>query len=167
MDIAHTDTHFGLLTAANGMTAMEDGHLKVALDIRYGSQFEPQALENALHKKWQEAGWRIVHIHNRPGFSVEDDSPIPHILKDVCDTLIGRETKFYYMAGGTYSRHLRNAFTVGSAALHASREVPGSFLPTGHGGAHQRDEAIDIESFFLGVRILAHYVLACDAHLNP
>ena len=41
------------------------------------------------------------------------------------------------------------------------------FLPTGHGGAHQRDEAIDIESFFLGVRILAHYVLACDAHLNP
>lgn len=167
MGIAYDDPNFGQLTAVNGMTAMDGGHLKIGVDIRYGTGFPPQDLENALHNKWQEIGWHLVDIHNRPGYCAQPGNPVPHMLKDIYDQFVGRESNFYYMAGGTYARHLPNAFVVGSAALHESREAPGSFLPAGHGGAHQRDEAIDIESFFLGVRVLAHYVLACDAYLNP
>jgi acetylornithine deacetylase/succinyl-diaminopimelate desuccinylase-like protein len=39
-------------------------------------------------------------------------------------------------------------------------------MPAGRGGAHQRDEAADIEAVFLGIRALLHCVLACDELLN-
>jgi len=87
------------------------------------------------------------------------------MLTDIYRTMSGDDSACYYMPGGTYGRYLKNTFTVGSRALHAQRK-PGMELPAGRGGVHQRDEAIDIESFFLAVRILAHCVLACDRLLQ-
>lgn len=167
LGIAHSDEDFGDLTAANGMVAVDAGHLKVSLDVRYGAALAPDQLEAGLYAAWQSSGWQIVSMDNRPGFRVAPESPVPHMLKGIYQTLTGSDKPFYFMQGGTYSRYLNNAFTVGTCALHADREPVGGFLPKGHGGAHQRDEAIDIEGFFLAVRVLAHYVLACDAHLNP
>lgn len=166
MGIAHSDPDFGDLTAANGMVSMEDGHLKLSLDIRYGSTKDPKALEATLYRAWQSKGWQITYMDNRPGFRVDPQSPVPNMLRSVFQTLTGNDAPFYFMPGGTYSRYLKNAFTVGTCALTPDRTNVGSFLPKGHGGAHQRDEAIDIEGFFLAVRVLAHYVLACDAHLH-
>lgn len=165
MGIAHEDTHLGKLTAVCGMVAVEDGHLKVSLDSRYGTECDPVQLERRLHTCWNEAGWEIVHMDNRPGYLVDKSSPVPGVLKEIYRAMSGNDKACYYMAGGTYGRYLKNTFTVGSHALHAQRK-PGMELPAGRGGAHQRDEAIDIESFFLGVRVLAHSVLACDRLLQ-
>lgn len=165
MGIAHTDPEFGKLTAANGMVAVEDGCVKVSLDVRYGVELAPDKLETQLQQAWQEKGWQIVFMDNCPGFRVDRQSPIPQLLAGIYHKLSGNENGFYFMQGGSYSRLLKNAFTVGVSIVAADRGQVASFLPAGHGGAHQRDEAIDVEGFFLAVRVLAHYVLACDEHL--
>ena len=165
LGIAHEDSHFGRLSAVCGMVAVEEGQLQVSLDIRYGTEYDPNRLEQQLRKAWGGAGWEITYLENRPGFLVDPDSPVPEMIRKVYRDMSGNDKPCYYMAGGTYSRFLKNAYTVGNRALHADREGPGMVMPAGHGGAHQCDEAIDIESFFLAVRILAQCVLACDRML--
>lgn len=162
LGIAHEDSRFGRLTCANGMVALEDGHLKVSLDIRYGTELAPDELEQKLHRAWNAAHWQIVYMDDRPGYTTAPDSPVPAALTAVAEELSGRSLTCFLMQGGTYGRYLKNAFPVGTNLRHADRAPQKTGMPSGHGGAHQRDECIDIESFFLGVRTLAHYVLTCD-----
>ena len=70
------------------------------------------------------------------------------------------------MSGGTYARRLKNAFSVGTFIIKSDRETPVLKMPEGHGGAHQCDEMIDIEGFFEALRVIIHYVLACDEIIN-
>lgn len=166
LDIRHSDLEYGPLTAANGMVATENGHLKVSLDVRYSANLEPEKLEALLHQRWQERGWKIVYMKNSPGFRVDRQSTVPEMFKGIYRELSGNENDFYFMQGGSYSRYLKNAFTVGSCIIASDRDRSNRFIPAGHGGAHQRDEAIDIEGFFLAVRVLAHYVIGCDEYLS-
>ena len=166
MGIAHEDSHFGKLSAVCGMVKVEDGHLMVSIDSRYGTEVDPAALERQLYTCWGEAGWEISYMENRAGYLVAESSPVPGMLTDIFRTMSGHDRSCYYMSGGTYGRYLKNAFVVGTNTVHADREGPGMVMPAGHGGAHQRDEAIDIEAFFLDVRILAQFVLACDQFLS-
>lgn len=166
LGIAHNDSRFGNLTCANGMVDLEDGHLKVSLDIRYGTEQAPDELEQKLHRAWNHAGFRIVYMDNRPGYTTDPDSPVPAALTAVAEELSGHSMTCSLMQGGTYGRYLKNAFPVGTRISHINTPSAERFLPEGHGGAHQRDEAVDIESFFLGIRILAHYVLTCDELLG-
>ena len=66
------------------------------------------------------------------------------------------------MSGGTYARKLENAFSIGTFIPRESALK----MPDGHGGPHQCDEMIDIEGFFMALRVLVHYVLACDELIN-
>ena len=159
LQIAHEDPDFGALTCANGMVKVEDGHLMVSLDIRYGITCDPQELEQKLYSGWEAAGWQITYMENRPGYAAAPDSPYPAEMKAVAEELAGRQMNYYRMPGGTYGRYVKNAFPVGTCIRLTEPTLP---MPAGHGGAHQRDESISIEGFFLGVRALAHEVLACD-----
>lgn len=163
--VQHEDSHFGRLTAVCGMVKLEDGCLCVSIDSRYGTECDGDSLEQKLRSCWAEAGWDTVYMENRPGYLVDEACPVPAMLTEIYREMTGRENGCYYMPGGTYGRYLKNTFTVGACALAADR-APGMVMPAGRGGAHQRDEAVDIESFFLGVRVLAQYVLACDKLLS-
>jgi len=140
--------------------------LKLSLDSRYGTQCDPQALENRLYSCFHDAGWEITYLENQPGYLVDEDSPVPALFSEIYTAMSGREQPCYYMNGGTYARNLKNAFPVGNRTRHADWPELSMAMPAGHGGAHQCDETIDIEGFFLAVRILAQYVLACDDLLN-
>jgi len=166
LGIAFDDPDFGPLTCANGMVAVEDGHLKVSLDIRYGVDMAPDRLEQLLAKAWNAKGWQIVYMNNRAGFNAPKDSPIPQIMVDTCREITGQELKPYRMSGGTYARYLKNAFAVGVSAA-----IPGDTgaklkIPAGRGGAHQRDEAISIDNYFQALRILIHAVIQCDRAIS-
>lgn len=165
LGIAHQDPDFGALTCSNGMVKVENGHLMVSLDIRYGVTCDPKELERKLYIAWEQAGWTITYMENNPGYSSDPQSPYAIKMKAIAEEMIGQEMKFYRMPGGTYGRYLKTAFPIGVTATHADRNPSNLELPAGHGGAHQRDEAVDIESFFLGVRILAQDILACDSML--
>ena len=154
----HTDEDFGRLTAANGMVKVEDGHLFVSMDIRYGTSFNPKELEQKLASKWDALGFEISWINNRPGFSVDKGSPVPELMERLFKQVTGRDAENYRMAGGTYSRYLPNAFTTGSYVYYE----PSVELPAGHGGAHQRDECISIQGFMEGVFYLTKAVIEID-----
>ena len=165
LGIAHEDVNFGPLTCSNGMVKVEDGHLMISLDIRYGITCDPYALEKNLYTKWEQAGWKITYMENSPGYSADPHSPFPAKMKAIAEEMTGLEMPFYRMPGGTYGRYLKTSFPIGVTAAHADQNSNTLALPIGHGGAHQRDEAVNIENFLLGVRILAQDILACDSIL--
>lgn len=157
LGIVHTDEEFGRTTFANGMVKIEDGHLCISLDIRYGASLDPKVLEEKLAAGWDALGFDITYMNNRPGFSVSA-SPVPGIFKKLYEEATGTEKENYRMAGGTYSRYLKNSFTTGTILPG----YPGMELPAGHGSAHGKDEAASVEGFLAGIKLLVKYVLACD-----
>lgn len=164
--IAHEDPDFGKLSSANGIVKMQEGRISFTLDIRFGVSRDHLQTEAELAQFFEAAGWSFTCLNNRKGFIADKNSPIPETFTNIYHELTGSKAMPYYMSGGTYSRHLKNAFTVGTSAYIAEPKALCPPMPAGHGGAHQRDEAISIEGHFEAVRILVHYLLACDRYLN-
>lgn len=163
--ISHEDAHFGKLSAVNGMAKVEEGKLSLSLDVRYGTSFCPNELEEKITRATEENGWKITELINRPGFIVDAESPVPETMKNLYREMTGTEKELFYMDGGTYARYLKNAFAVGTWADDPDRQTPRAQLPPEHGGAHQRDEAVDLAGFFQAVRLLMHAVIACDEEM--
>ena len=67
------------------------------------------------------------------------------------------------MAGATHAHYLKNGISMGFCVEPKTPKIP---LPDGCGGAHQSDEALDIDGFLTAIRILAHTVLRCDTELH-
>lgn len=166
MDLSHEDPDFGKLTVANGMVKVEDGHLCIGFDFRYGITLPPEELEERFAKCWTAAGWTVAEIANRPGFSTDPDSPIPAIFTEIYNTMTGKDRQPTRLSGGTYCRCLKNAFSVGDRAADPDSTAVAPELPIGHGGAHQPDERISVDDVFYAVRILVHCLLECDKKLN-
>ncbi len=166
MGLAHEDPDFGNLTAANGMVKTEEGHLWISFDFRYGISLDPQELEKGFEKSWTAADFTVCEENNRPGCSTDPASPFPAIFTEVFNTLAEKDRQPVRLSGGTYCRCLKNAFSVGDRATDPKKTVEKPELPTGHGGAHQPDEYIYVDSVFYAVRIIVHSLLACDKELN-
>lgn len=165
MGIAHEDVHFGKLTSVNGMVEMREKFLRVSLDIRYGASLSAEKVEEKTRAAWDAHGWTMKIWSNRAGFETDPASKVPEVMTAVYRDVTGLEAKPFYMSGGTYSRYLKNAFAIGTAAGVAERKAPKLELPAGHGGAHQCDERADLEEFFQAMRVVAHAIIACDAEL--
>ena len=162
MGVEHDDPVFGKTTCVNGLCKTVEGKLRLSFDIRYGSTQDSAQLEKAGDNSLEKYGFITVEKDNRPGFTINSDSPYPAIFEDIYAELTGERLKRVTMSGGTYARRLKNAFSVGTYIIKKDRETPIFQMPEGHGGAHQCDECIDIEGFFEAVKVLFNYVIACD-----
>lgn len=162
MGVEHNDPVFGKTTCVNGLCKTVDGKLRLSFDIRYGSTQDSAQLEKAGDNSLEKYGFIPVEKDNRPGFTINSDSPYPAIFEDIYAELTCERLKRVTMSGGTYARRLKNAFSVGTYIIKKDRETPVFQMPEGHGGAHQCDECIDIEGFFEAVKVLFNYVIACD-----
>ncbi len=166
LGIAHEDPAFGKLTAVCGMVRVEDAFLKINMDIRYGNTFAPESIEKLLEQNWDQLGFDLVDMNNRPGFKIADGNPIPPVLCEVYKELTGVESEPKLLSGGTYSRVLKNSFSIGFRAPDPESTVEMPELPAGHGAAHQRDEAIIMDQFYQSLRVVTNFVLACDEELS-
>jgi len=160
--VDHIDKRFGRLTCASGLAEVKEGRLRLNLDLRYGTELSSEILKKRLQTAWGKRGWRMEVITCREGCHVADDSPFPASICDTYRFLTGDDAPAFYMAGGTYAHYLPNAFSLGVCAETGAPKIP---LPEGHGGVHQSDEALDIDGFFLAIRILTNIVLQCDEQL--
>ena len=167
LGVAFEEPGFGRLTCANGMVKVEDRKLSVSVDIRYGAGLPAEKLEAQLDKAWENAGWSLTYRENHHGAKVDEDSPMPELLTQIACQVTGTELKPYWMNGGTYSRHLKNSFTIGARVPDPNTKAVLPHFPAGHGGAHQRDEHCIIDDWILGVRLLTHFILAGDQQINP
>ncbi|MBR5452436.1 MAG: Sapep family Mn(2+)-dependent dipeptidase, partial [Clostridia bacterium] len=166
LGIQHNDDDFGPLSAANGMVKVNDGKLCVSIDIRYGASFEAEELEARLSSTLAENGWRIAELTNSPGFSTDKNSRIPGIMESIYNEITGLNRRTHILSGGTYARHLKNAFSVGVKAPSPDGSGKMLEMPEGHGGEHGRDECIVLDEFFRAVRIIINMIIECDIEIN-
>lgn len=166
LGIDYCDDLFGRLTFVNGMVKVLDGHLRLSFDMRCSSALDLNDLINRTENAFKELGWSTSIEDNKPGFSIDENSKIPKLFEDIYKEVTGFDKKSFKLGGGTYARYIKNAFSVGTYTETADRKTPIFKMPNGHGGAHQCDEMIDIESFFAAVRVIVHYLLAMDEEIN-
>lgn len=166
IDITHEDPNFGRLTSVNGMVKVTDGKLCLSFDCRYGDTLSPETLESRSEKALNNKGFIVTYKSNSPGFAIDNNSKVPDMLEDIYEEISGERLGRVLMAGGTYARRLKNAFSIGTYVIKRDRSAPVMKMPEGHGGPHQCDERIDLEGFFEAVRILTHYVIAADELIN-
>ncbi|MBR3996385.1 MAG: Sapep family Mn(2+)-dependent dipeptidase [Clostridia bacterium] len=162
LGVACSDPFFGPLTSVNGICSISnDGVPDIALDIRYGTAIVAEELEQKIKEAYPTA--RICE--NSRGFAIPEDDKTARSLERVYASLSGdKNAKGFYLGGGTYSRHLKKAFSVGLQAEYVECDVPE--LPTGHGGVHQSDEMLKLPQFFEAVKLLALMIYECDKALN-
>ncbi|MBR5825877.1 MAG: Sapep family Mn(2+)-dependent dipeptidase [Clostridia bacterium] len=161
----HTDDKFGRLTSVNGIVKLENGRPCLSFDVRYGSTLSADVLEEKSEKTLSEVGFTVNKVENKAGFAIDDDSKMPGIFEDIYAEITGERLERVIMAGGTYARRLKNAFSVGTYAFKKGEKEKSFKMPDGHGGAHQCDEMIDINAFFTALKIIVNYILACDREL--
>ena len=166
MGLNHSDELFGKLTFVNGMVCLKDGSLGLSFDMRYSSALDHTELERSATDAFGAIGWRIEVDSNLKGFSIATDSKIPDVFEEIYREVTGISKKSIKLGGGTYARKIKNAFSVGTFTHTAERPEPQLKMPAGHGGAHQRDEMIDLESFFAAARVITHYIIAMDEEIN-
>ncbi len=166
LGIDFCDDLFGKLTFVNGMVSLDNGCIQLSFDMRYSSALETNDLINRTSAAFKDLGWNTKVKDNMPGFSIDPDSKIPGLFENIYKEITGFDKKRFKLGGGTYARHLENAFSVGTFCETADRKTPVFEMPAGHGGAHQCDEMIDIESFFAAVRIIVQYLIAMDENIN-
>lgn len=162
LGVFHNDVNFGKTTTVNGIVKTEDGKICLSFDCRYGDTYSGVDLEKNSEAALDNYGFDVTYKDNSPGFSIDKNSKIPLALEDIYAEITGEKLKSVLMSGGTYARKLENAFSIGTFIPRESALK----MPDGHGGPHQCDEMIDIEGFFMALRVLVHYVLACDELIN-
>jgi succinyl-diaminopimelate desuccinylase len=157
-----SEGQFGKLTCANGITRIEDGHLVFTLDIRYGTEMDGAECANRLRASLEALGFTMEIKENKEGFLLDKSAPELQIILNVCRELFNKpEAKPLRMSGGTYARMLDNAYSIDNTP---GPRVEG--LPKGHGGAHQSDEALSIESLLKGAECLALMIARLDVYLK-
>ncbi len=170
--IAHEDPRFGRLSAANGLMEVKDGKLRLSMDTRYGTTMPSEELKNKLRTVWGSRGWSLPSLESREAFHVDDNSPVPEVIRTICADITGVDRPCFRMSGGTYSHYLPNGFSCGvsltakGATLGEAAGSDALSFPEGHGGVHQPDESLEIEGFFTALRAIAHTVLQCDELLQ-
>lgn len=162
--IKHTDPLFDELTCVNGICCLVDKKPSVSFDIRYGTSLSHTDLEKKLYEKGEALDFTVVSMNNRQGFILDRDSSIMRTITRVYSEISGNEAaEPFYMKGGTYARVLKNAYSVGTRADYIETKLT---LPEGRGGAHQRDEKLDISAFLEAIKINAVMIIECDEELN-
>lgn len=153
-----TDPVFGALTAANGVVRTESGKPSLSFDVRFGSA---ATCEEVLAKFKQHTSddWKAENIRATDGFLLDVNGEVPKRILEVYRTVSGqRDAVPFLMGGGTYARHLKNAYSVGTAAWYKCKSP---VLPKGHGGAHQSDEFLCIDAFLEAIKILTATIVEC------
>ncbi len=166
LGIDYSDELFGRLTFVNGMVSVDDGRLKLSFDMRYSSALDTEDLIKRTTKAFADLDWSAKVEDNMPGFSIDADSKIPEIFEGIYKEITGIDKKSFKLGGGTYARNIKNAFSVGTFTEVKDRVTPMLEMPAGHGGAHQCDEMIDLESFFAALRVIVQYIVAMDNEIN-
>lgn len=165
LGLEDVDPNFGRTTFVNGIVDCEDGRIVLGFDVRYGTAFDSKRTEQDVIGYFTSRGWTIARgeLNNRPGYmKAEDDIYVKELLRVYREFTGNSEAKTFLMSGGTYSRMVPNAYSVGGQCGGG----PGLGLPAGHGGCHQPDESVFIDGVVKAAKIHAQMLIALDRLIN-
>ncbi len=164
LGIAGGDGMFGANTAASGILGMtEDGRLSVAFDIRYAGGMQGSDVIRTVREALDRHGFDTEVVRDSPGYLIGDGDPMLGAILDTYRSVTGdTESLPRVNGGGTYARCLPHAFSVGTTLCNT---VPFAY-PMGHGGAHQPDEMLNLDSHAEAAVLLVHLLLGIDRQLH-
>lgn len=164
LGMAGTDGVFGGRTAVAGMVRVRDGRFFISQDIRFGTGITWDELLELIEEGADAEDFEVMVDTATDAFDLGDDAPMAAPLLDAYARITGNEARPYRSGGGTYAKHLPNAYSVG-VLYHPEGECH-PLIPEKHGGAHAPDEFIRVGAFLDSLRILMEYITAVDAVLN-
>ena len=159
---AFEDAPSGKLTCICGLADTQDGCLVLDFNIRYPVTDQGDRVLGAMDAFFAAAGWKRTYVSDsKPAYLPADDPKI-QMLGEIYHQITGKDGTPYTMGGGTYARKLRNA-----AGFGMESPTPAADFGPGHGGVHQPDEAIRIDTLTDALKIYILSILEIDRILNP
>ncbi len=154
---------FGKLTCVNGMVDVKEGKMYFTLDVRYGNASTGDGVLNSVKTSVGKYGYDVIGFSNAPGFLIEEKNDVSKAIIETYREYTGqKDAKAYTSGGGTYARHIPNAYAVGTTLVKGKE---GFDMPVGHGGIHESDECLDIEGFLSAIVLLAITIYKIDCAL--
>lgn len=161
LGIAASDEPSGKLTCICGLVRLEEGAVRMNLNIRYPVTYSGEKITEGLRRTAQENGMELANIHDdQPNF-LPGDLPAVQRLTRIYNEATGRSLPPYVMGGGTYARHLPNAVAFGPD--DPEEAVP---CPPGHGSAHEPDECQSIRGLLEAAKIYVRALIELDAVID-
>lgn len=158
--VSSVDPEFGRTTTANGIAELRGGRLCLGFDVRYVIP-DGNLLEEKFRRRLVNAGWDMELVRNSPGFRIDESDRNLNALLDGYARAVGSKSpRAQLISGGTYARCLPNAFGIGTKL----NNTPPFELPSGHGGAHQPDELINIDSRIDAIAVIVRMMLSLDGY---
>ena len=143
---AFEDEVSGKTTLVYTIAHLKEGKLEVRCDCRCSIMIDQAWLVDTLTKDWARRGYAADKVETTKPFYIPKDDPKVVALMELYKEVTGRDDQPYTMGGGTYSRVMPNAISFGAGMPGQSRVR--DFLPEGHGGAHGRDEVLELEKMY-------------------
>ncbi|MCD8221742.1 MAG: Sapep family Mn(2+)-dependent dipeptidase [Clostridiales bacterium] len=161
LGIAWEDEPSGKLVCAATVARMDGSIPEALFSIRYPVTDYRERIETELLRVIGSRGFAVKHIVNNDPMYMEKDEPYIRRLMKVYHEVTGKPNEPYVIDGGTYARKLKHAVGYGGG-----NGVRAPFLPKGHGGVHQPDEARSIDGVLEAIRIYVLSAMEIDAMIQ-
>lgn len=164
LGIACEDAISGRLTCNAGVLMLNEGHIRLVLDIRYPVTAGSECFMARLRERAAQAGFSVRAIQDDPPYYREKEDPFVDVLMRAWRAETGQDGEPFVMGGGTYARYIPNAVAFGPGM---ERDYAAAGLPRGHGNCHSADEAESLENIKSAVRIYVRALTALDQWIGP
>ncbi|MCF0109629.1 MAG: Sapep family Mn(2+)-dependent dipeptidase [Erysipelotrichaceae bacterium] len=161
LGIDNIDEISGQTVSSGTVLRFNGGHVSLLNDCRYCVSDNGDRLEENVRAKAAEYGFATKVEEKTYGAHIDPNGPIVTKVKEVYQAYTGdMEKNIVIGKGGTYAGCLKNAFATGS--MFKPEDKAPSYLPAGHGGAHQPDEYIYIPGYIDGIKLLMTMIIEVD-----
>ncbi len=161
LNINYEDETSGRLTSVGSLCGLDAEHKPwLHVNIRYSITADADALLEQMTEVCRKHGFSLrLLLHRRPNhFPLEH--PVVKRLTDVYNQLSGDHAEPFVMGGGTYARMLPRAFAYGMGLPGDRNDHP--MFREGHGGVHEPDEALKMESLVRAAVIFGAGILSLE-----
>ena len=123
-------------------------------DIRYGTPTTWEDLYPIIEESADAEEWEVCLRSEGDGFDLGDENPLAARLLETYRSLSESANAVPFRSGGgTYARHLPNAFSHGLIMRSLCPSIV-DILGKGHGSAHGPDECLPVDAYLAAIRVL-------------
>lgn len=138
----------GKLTHVNGVDVLENGKLRLRMDIRYPVTLKGEDMVARIEKHIASIGGEVSDMHcTNPCYKPADTAEIKTLLA-AYDHVTGKKGVPYTIGGGTYAKHFDNAVAFGPGF----DDMPNP-CGEGRGEEHMPDECNSIDYMMKALKI--------------
>lgn len=132
-----------------------DGHPELTLNVRYPDSITPEEIIRQVTENAKQQGFVLTAgIPGAPAYRRAADVPVVKMLRDVANSITGKDAAPFTLSGATYANRLPNAYVFGANGC-----LPPADFPKGRGGAHGVDESVSLDRLQRFMRIYARALL--------